>query len=190
MLIKLAPSWLGLPLRHHQKLSFRCLIKQENGWKDSVVSQSLKEPDNKPSGHWKNNHCVTPSRFLPKPMKGAACWWRLRISASSVFKVSPSLPSCVAIKTLTSTEPHLHPVKKMCVPSSRRWRKRGVIQGNRCEVCVSATPGLEITVISLKPFRGRVGRQKCRWKHCNENGNNNTAGQPSWIIGKRLTCTF
>lgn len=33
------------------------------------------------------------------------------------------------------------------------------------------------TVISLKPLRERVGGERCRWKQCNENGSNNTAGQ-------------
>ncbi len=58
-------------------------------------------------------------------------------------------------------------------------KETSVSQGNHSEDIVFASADIkpEMTVISLKAFRGRVGGEKCRWKQCNENGSNNTAGQ-------------
>ena len=49
-------------------------------------------------------------------------------------------------------------------------------QGNHSEDIVFAQLR-PTTVISLKPIRGSVGGEKCRWKQGNENGSSNTAGQ-------------
>lgn len=68
----------------------------------------------------------------------------------------------------------------MCTKAEEMGKKKVFVnQGNHCEDIVFARLRPKKTVISLKPFRERVGGEKCRWKQCNENGSNNTAGQSS-----------
>lgn len=65
---------------------------------------------------------------------------------------------------------------------AEQMKGSGVSQGNHRRRCFCTT---KTAVISLQPFRGGVGRDECRWKQCNENGSNNTAGRASWTIREK-----
>lgn len=134
-------------------------------------------------------HCVT-VKVSHRAREGNGL--SLKVLHPCVKHSLKSCPVCVSAQ-LTKQLPRLYYISiagKDARLEFKEMKERGVGQGNHCEGCVFAKLSLEIIVIWLKPFRECVGRQKCRWKHCNENGNNNTAGQPSWIIDKHLARTF
>lgn len=64
----------------------------------------------------------------------------------------------------------------MCAKAEEMKETVWATQGYHSEDIVFAQLRLT-TVISLKPIRGSVGGEKCRWKQGNGNGSNNTAGQ-------------